>query len=377
MAAKCNITGFTLEQLNKLLWGFSCKVHTDAILENYAEYLNCSTVNLPICNEADCTNEPVILWCEDFLIESIDELPLDDPGPSYDYRFGITISGANNPYTCVWEYDPVIFELVVQDNCTIKLNVKAGIVIDDVITLIKVTVTDDKNCTGTKTCNLIGGSLSCVEYVICPNVSDLVATPLGQKNWLLEWSNTNFSLVANPNALSQTAMIRQRSLAGAWITTGFIPANNIDKNLNSTVSTTTFAQTANTVIQFKVQTNCLVNGPVDNSNGIVENIRFSCVIPVIEPDVTEAELSVDLSAYTANDITKVRFTVRNSATDVIAYQATDNSGPIFTTTATGLVTATGYYVQIEFYATVNGEEVISSAAEFLNAVCGPYEFETL
>lgn len=184
--------------------------------------------------------------------------------------------------------------------------------------------------------------------------------------FILSWDNTD--AIANDNNLSQTASYRQKSVGGSWITAGFTPTNNIDKDVASALSP---VLSPNLVYQFKIDCNCTQNGPSANDNGIREQIGFACIEPVIENTQTTSSINTDL---TDTDITKVRYTLRKSSDNTIVYGPitvvrTGNEAPAV---ATSLVEGTEYYWQIVYFAIVNGVEVNSSASAYLNAVCGPH-----
>jgi hypothetical protein len=181
----------------------------------------------------------------------------------------------------------------------------------------------------------------------------------------LIWNN---SVVAvNPNAISQRAYYRQKTIGGVFISTGFTPANDLPKTA-STANTPVLLN--NIVYEFKVQSICTENGPTDNDNGIVEKIGFSCIVPILSKTSTTTNITFDVST---TDITKARLTLRRSSDNSIIYQQIiNNSGGLIETMVTGLTPSTGYYWQAELYATVGGEEKISSSVDNLGSTCGPY-----
>lgn len=186
----------------------------------------------------------------------------------------------------------------------------------------------------------------------------------------LQWDNTD--ILANPNNINQRASYRQASVGGAWITAGFTPANDLATSVTSVLSP---VLTNNVVYQFIVQSVCTQNGPISNDNGIIEQIGFSCIEPGIEYTDETSTILVNLAS---TDISKVRFVLRKSSDNSIAYGpiTVNRVGNSAQAIATGLTADTSYYWQTTFYATVNGVEVNSSAAEYLNSVCGPYVFTT-
>lgn len=181
VAAKCNITGYTLEQLRQLLWGFHCDTQEvkDAILENYLEYLDCATVTHATCNEG-CTNDPLILGCEDFKVNAITDLtylePLDD-GSIY---FGILPTdyiGGSPPFTYLWSFDTDFFELVdgALTDPVLHIKVKNDIDINVMIGEVRLVLTDSLGCIATqKICYFKSLALICdPDYIPCPNPQNL------------------------------------------------------------------------------------------------------------------------------------------------------------------------------------------------------------
>lgn len=186
----------------------------------------------------------------------------------------------------------------------------------------------------------------------------------------LQWNNT--FVVSNPNAIGQRASYRQKSIGGAFITTGFVPANDLPV---SATYTDTPALLDNVIYEFRVQTLCTVSGPTNNDNGLQEALNFACITPAIFKTSTTLQASFNVLGL---DITKARFTLRKASDNSIV------SGPtivnpvagVITFNAAGLTDTTNYYLQIELYTTVQGVEVISSAPAYLGSPCGPYAFTT-
>lgn len=180
------------------------------------------------------------------------------------------------------------------------------------------------------------------------------------------WDNTE--VLANDNNTGQNVYYREAGEV-SWI-------SHPDNPFETSDNTAEICSTSdNIVYEFKVESTCEQGGPTPNDNGIIEYIGFSCVDIEIDQTHNTCVATVDLSN---TDITKVRFTLRKSSDNSIAY------GPITVNktsnqamaTATGLTAATSYYWQFIMYATVGGVEIISSQATQLNTVCGPYTFST-
>lgn len=178
--------------------------------------------------------------------------------------------------------------------------------------------------------------------------------------------------VITGNVIAQRAYFRQKTVGGAFLTTGFSPANDMGTGVSTTARS---GLTDNVVYEFKIANICTIGGPTDNTDGIKEQIQFACVTPTVTKTATTGNC-----AYTGlpADITKVRFRLRLTADN------SSISGPTTVTVVggaasvnvTSLTPATDYYFETEFFAVVDGIEVVSSAAAYLNAVCGPYGFVT-
>ena len=162
--------------------------------------------------------------------------------------------------------------------------------------------------------------------------------------------------VITGNVTAQRASFRQKSVGGAFLTTGFSPANDL-----STAATTTShgSLTDNTIYEFKISNVCTTGGPTDNSNGVIEQIVFACISPSTCQTTTTATAS-----YTGlpSDITKVRFSLLNFDGSSLL------QGPIVVNTSagscsnifSGLTPDTAYIIRVEFVALINGVEVTST-----------------
>lgn len=189
-------------------------------------------------------------------------------------------------------------------------------------------------------------------------------------NFTLVWDNA--AVLASANSISQRVSYRRKDVGGSWITTGFIPVNDMSKSINSALSPTLLD---NVIYEFRVQNICTTGGPTINGNGIQEQIVFACITPDVSHTDTASSISI---TTTALNITKARFTLRKQSDNTIVY------GPVVASvisntaqaTATGLTASTTYYWQVELYTTVNNTEVISSNGAYIGAVCGPYNVTT-
>lgn len=186
----------------------------------------------------------------------------------------------------------------------------------------------------------------------------------------LNWDNT--VLLAAVNAVAQRVGYRRKDIGGSWITTGFTPTNDLLKTAITALSPDLLV---NVVYEFRVQAICTTNSPTINANGIQEQICFACIAPT----TTQADTSATASVSTIGlNITKVRFTLRKTSDNSIVGGPTTITvvSNVAQTTITGLIASTSYYWQIELIAVINGVEKVSSAAVYLNSVCGPYTIST-
>lgn len=188
------------------------------------------------------------------------------------------------------------------------------------------------------------------------------------------WDNS--AVISNSNAISQRLSWREKSLGGVFNTTNVTPSNDMSIVVNSATFNSALT---NKIYEFKLEAICSVEGPVINSNGILENIRFSCILPEITPTSDTLDFFLDLSN---TDITKVRLKLKlQSDNSTIITQTINRVLNSIDYTFTGLNPLTDYYLEVEYYTTINGIEVISSSVGFLGTFCGGnvagYAFSTL
>ena len=162
----------------------------------------------------------------------------------------------------------------------------------------------------------------------------------------ISWSNTAYT--SNTNVTGQRIDYRQKSLNGAYITTGFTPPNDLAKTVTSASIT---GLLANAVYQFRVAALCTAGGPTFNSDGVREAIRFACVTPTSSN--TDTSITVSLTGLPV-DITRVIFNIGAGPVSVLT------SGGGATYTFTGLTASTTYTITTEFAAIVNGAELVST-----------------
>lgn len=155
------------------------------------------------------------------------------------------------------------------------------------------------------------------------------------------------------NVTGQRAYKRQKSVGGSYITTGFLPANDLTNSANTTTAQSLLD---NTVYEFQIANLCTVGGPVFNSNGVQEGITFAC-IAFTSTSNTNTAITVNYSGLPV-DITKVEFTLFAADGTTIVQAATTNvvSGNATTKTYSGLTASTAYQVGASLIAVVNGAE---------------------
>lgn len=177
------------------------------------------------------------------------------------------------------------------------------------------------------------------------------------------WDNT--TIANNSNVIYQRLSWREKSVGGAFNTTSIIPTNDLDK----TVSSVDFVSASyNKVYEFILEVFCSLGGSTQNSNGIVEKISFDCITPTLSPDTSLINFSLNVIN---TDITKARIVLKlQSDNTVITTQTVNRVGNLIDYAFNGLTSSTGYYFEVELYATVNGVEVVSSDVAYLGEVCG-------
>lgn len=188
---------------------------------------------------------------------------------------------------------------------------------------------------------------------------------------ILTWDNTN--VLANPNVSRQRVSKRVKTVGGPFLITGFTPANDLPKSVNTVDADVT----ANKVYEFKVEAICTFGGPTANDNGIIEGIAFGCIVPSFTQTINTGQVVVNLID---TDITKVRFILRKlSDNSLVANQTVSRVGDSVTANFSGLAPNTGYWVEYDLYAMVNGIEVSYEVQNPEAELCGhdtTYNFTT-
>lgn len=186
----------------------------------------------------------------------------------------------------------------------------------------------------------------------------------------LSWFNT--AVIINPNATGQRVSHRQKSVGGAFSTTGYTPANDLPKTASASQSP---VLADNIVWEFKVEALCTVGGPTINSNGLVEGLKFACITPNIQKTTNSATITLNVAGL---DITQATFITHLTADDSVVAGPTTVArvGTAIQHTVTGLDPDTEYYFEIILYAIVNGSEIASNDVNQLNASCFSDDFQT-
>lgn len=172
----------------------------------------------------------------------------------------------------------------------------------------------------------------------------------------LAWNNAG--IVSNTNVTAQRAHYRQKSVGGVYITTGFIPANDLP---TSATATSIAGLLDNIVYEFRIAAICTAGGPTYNDNGIQEKIHFACVTPTAS-NSTDTSISINVASL-PNDITKVVFRLYDSTgTSLLQGPISINHTASTTVTNifTGLTASTSYVVKVELVALVQSVEVVST-----------------
>lgn len=185
----------------------------------------------------------------------------------------------------------------------------------------------------------------------------------------LVWVNTN--IIANANVIDQVAQYRYRLVGGAFISSGFSPTNPLAKAATTTNSP---VLDNNKVVQFQIQSDCTLSGPIYNDNGLQEAIEFAAITPSITP-IAETTVTISINT-TSTDIIKARFTLRKASDNSLVAISTISGAGTLSASFSGLVSNTNYYFQVELYAVVNSVEVISSSPSYVGSPYSPYPFTT-
>lgn len=175
----------------------------------------------------------------------------------------------------------------------------------------------------------------------------------------LNWYSA--AVLVSPIATGQRPSYRQKSVGGAWISTGFIPSGVLPKYVQ-TVKSPMLAE--NKVWEFKIDCLC---GEVatPNDNGNQEALVFACIEPTVTKTTNSSTAVLGVSGL---DITKATFTLHKTSDGAIVYGpiTVNKSGTGISATATGLEGNTQYYWETQLHATVNGQEIVSGSCNSQN-----------
>lgn len=172
MAVKCNIVGQVLGKLYALQYGGDCRKESNSIIENYIEYLNCSSVEVIPCQPqaTDCSETIINFVCK-IAITSLHIVSKEADTIVY----GVTVSGGKAPYEYVWDFDDTDFTNggpVNTNQSTLVVKAEKDLAL--LVSPISVTVTDADGCEATKSCVLNPTGLNCNSSVAsCSNPTGL------------------------------------------------------------------------------------------------------------------------------------------------------------------------------------------------------------
>lgn len=188
----------------------------------------------------------------------------------------------------------------------------------------------------------------------------------------LTWFNT--AVIVNPNVTGQRVSHRQKSVGGAFITTGYTPANDLPKTASASQSP---VLADNRVWEFKVEAICTEGGPTINDNGLQEALKFACLTPVVSA-ITASSATITLNV-TGLDITQATFIIHLASDDTVVAGPTTVArvGNSITYNATGLDDDEDYYIETILYAIVNGSQIQSNDADQLDDSCISADFSTI
>lgn len=167
--------------------------------------------------------------------------------------------------------------------------------------------------------------------------------------------NLSWILTVTANVTGQRAYYRQKTVGGAFLTTGFSPANDLS---TSATSTSIAGLLDNVVYQFQIANLCSTGGPTFNANGIQEGIKFACVTPTETHTHNSATGTV---SGLPSDITSVIFTLTDAGGTALSTPVTSvTSAGSASATFTGLTPSSDFFIKVEFTAVVNGATVTSA-----------------
>lgn len=180
MTAKCNIIDSVLAKLESVKYGISFFEGT-SIIENYAEYLKCSTIDFKPCHLSDCAYDdangsvPIDHICS-LSIGNIKQTEVE--GQTSD-QLALTIDDIYlvEGHTYQWTFDEDFFTTESTDEPILLITKRPGIDLTTIVAVVSLEITDSEDCVVSKTCyyNYDRG-INCLPYTICPNARILSVT---------------------------------------------------------------------------------------------------------------------------------------------------------------------------------------------------------
>jgi hypothetical protein len=172
---KCNISSYIIDEINNLIWGYKCVDNTNAILENYIQYIGCADANLVTCFPDNCNNPTINFTCTLSIANGIIAIVDQDTNTVQFTLNAANITNGLAPYQYTWTYNPNDLTPIGPINgSVVSFSAKEGKLISDLVTAVMIEVVDANNCTATKTCYLVTGQVQCAtNYNPCYTASAL------------------------------------------------------------------------------------------------------------------------------------------------------------------------------------------------------------
>lgn len=173
--SKCNIIGLVIDKVNALKWGIVCdsKDNDDLILDNYADFLNCTTIPRDSCNPDNCINPTIVVVCNLVISSILYSIDINTNTVTFT-ALDLNITGGNPPYSYTWGFNSNDFTNAGSINSNVLvLSLKPNKSFNTLVSQITLHVVDINNCFDDDTCYLTPISLRCDSYIACPNPIDL------------------------------------------------------------------------------------------------------------------------------------------------------------------------------------------------------------
>lgn len=170
---KCNITSYVLPKIEALHLLLKCEDYDDQILENYIQYLSCSTYTHVTCSPDNCSN-PVIVFVCTMALTKISEQVNNTNNVTF-YIANGDLSNFQAPLTYSWSFDTRFFTPQGAINAsTLTLVVNSNKDLDVLVFSIGLTITDANGCFVNKTCWFTPSGENCSDsYSPCVNANNL------------------------------------------------------------------------------------------------------------------------------------------------------------------------------------------------------------